>query len=96
MVGSSSMPQLDIPDRRRLEAGISARLLSKLGIDKACLRHVVPKILVPRSKIPTSSKNEMLHFVQHDIKGLHSVSKMELSRATFQGLLGRRFTARSK
>ncbi len=50
MVGSSSMPQLDFPDRRRFEAGISARLLSELGIDKACLRSGVTKDLVHGKK----------------------------------------------
>ncbi len=42
------------------------------------------------------SKNEMLTSAQHDIKGLHAVSEMELSRGPSQGFLGRRFTARSK
>jgi hypothetical protein len=32
-------------------------------------------------EIPVYSKNEMLHFVQHDIKELHLVSEIEPSRA---------------
>ncbi len=35
-----------------------------------------------RQEAPLGPKNEMLHFVQHDIKGLHSVPEMDLSRAT--------------
>jgi len=38
-------------------------------------------------EIPVCSKNEMLHFVQYDIKGLHLVSEIEPSRATSKGFL---------
>ncbi|MEE8120083.1 MAG: hypothetical protein V3T55_01055, partial [Anaerolineales bacterium] len=70
------------PDRRRLEAGISARLLSELGIDKACLRSAATKNLVHGKKHPTVRRTR---------------SFISVSMTGFCLLLNlRRFTAHSK
>jgi hypothetical protein len=79
MVGSSSMPQLDFPDRRRFEAGISARLLSELGIDKACLRSEAKKNLVPGYKHPSDRRTRF--FTLFSMTYNHYSRELEESRS---------------